>query len=408
MKKILVLIALLTVAVTSYSQSNNDKALAYYKEAMRLFKAGSYSKTIEYLNLTEDMLSSTNPRILNLKVKTYFAAENYVKAQQCLEEFLKFSENTDAKMKEETLSYIVKIENAINAEAARIERERIAEARRKEKERLEEIRRKETEEAAQLAERLKRNNFKKRYKEKYGDSDRYVFEKKDGKIGLVDKNYNVIIPFKYSSSSPPKDLGGNIYGVALSYPLYKYGLVDIKKGKEILECKYYMHNGRFEFNDGLLPISFDSKWGYVNKKGEIVIPLKFEHAESFSEGMASVGKDIIIREADNFSLILWGFIDKTGKLVIPYRYQGGDGYGAPIFREGLAAVKDELDDSGWRKSIGYIDQKGNIAIPFRYYKAGSFRNGEAKVKVYGKKGIRVINKQEKVLRKYKHLTSVGY
>ncbi|MEE8043841.1 MAG: WG repeat-containing protein [Thermodesulfobacteriota bacterium] len=48
-----------------------------------------------------------------------------------------------------------------------------------------------------------------------------------------------------------------------------------------------------------------NKWGFVNKKGEIVIEPQFENAVSFSGGLAIVelggGK--------------WGYIDKKGKLV---------------------------------------------------------------------------------------------
>ena len=52
----------------------------------------------------------------------------------------------------------------------------------------------------------------------------------------------------------------------------------------------------------LLPIKKDGKYGYINEKGEVVIQPKYEFANQFYDGLASVkieGKK--------------GFIDKGGK-----------------------------------------------------------------------------------------------
>ena len=49
--------------------------------------------------------------------------------------------------------------------------------------------------------------------------------------------------------------------------------------------------------------------GYADEKGNIVIPLTWEDADYFSEGLAGVQD----------SKGNWGFIDETGKLVIPCR-----------------------------------------------------------------------------------------
>ena len=48
------------------------------------------------------------------------------------------------------------------------------------------------------------------------------------------------------------------------------------------------------------------RYGFIDRTGKIVIPLRFEDVQSFSEGRAGVklaGK--------------WGYIDKNGVLVIP-------------------------------------------------------------------------------------------
>ena len=79
------------------------------------------------------------------------------------------------------------------------------------------------------------------------------------------------------------------------------------------------------------------KWGYIDKQGEIVIPIQYDDAGFFSEGLARVrvnGK--------------YGFIDTKGNMVIPAVYDwAGD------FIEGLANV--EINGK-----YGFIDTKGNI------------------------------------------------
>ena len=62
--------------------------------------------------------------------------------------------------------------------------------------------------------------------------------------------------------------------------------------------------------------------GYEDVTRKVVIPLQFDDAGYFSEGLAPVE----IGEK-------WGFIDKTGKSVIPLQY-----YRAHSFSDGLAAV----------------------------------------------------------------------
>ncbi|OPH37441.1 hypothetical protein B5J94_05580 [Moraxella lacunata] len=43
-----------------------------------------------------------------------------------------------------------------------------------------------------------------------------------------------------------------------------------------------------EYSEGLLAVKKDSKWGYADTTGEVVIDLTYEHASGFSEGMAVI------------------------------------------------------------------------------------------------------------------------
>ena len=104
------------------------------------------------------------------------------------------------------------------------------------------------------------------------------------------------------------------------------------------------------------------------KDGAVVIPAKYNFADSFSEGLARVvinGK--------------WSYIDKSGKEVIQLKYDVvGD------FSEGLAAVK-------LNGKCGYINKSGKEVIPLKYDSAYYFSNGQASAILNGEWGY--IDKQ---------------
>ena len=45
------------------------------------------------------------------------------------------------------------------------------------------------------------------------------------------------------------------------------------------------------FNKGLAAVEKNEKWGFVNKSGDIVIPLQYNYATEYNEGLALVKKD---------------------------------------------------------------------------------------------------------------------
>lgn len=76
------------------------------------------------------------------------------------------------------------------------------------------------------------------------------------------------------------------------------------------------------FSEGLAPIFIGCRYGFIDRRGVVVIPPLFETARSFSDGLA------VVKMAGQY-----GFIDKTGKLVIQPQFDlVGD------FSEGLAPV----------------------------------------------------------------------
>jgi len=71
--------------------------------------------------------------------------------------------------------------------------------------------------------------------------------------------------------------------------------------KEIIPLKY----GSIDpFHDGLAVVQQNGKYGFIDKRGNLVIPFKYEFAVSFSHGLA-----VVTRNGKR------GYIDKTGKCV---------------------------------------------------------------------------------------------
>ena len=145
--------------------------------------------------------------------------------------------------------------------------------------------------------------------------------------------------------------------------------------------------------EGIAPIMINGKYGYVNKKGKLIVKPKYDSASKFSEGIAIVelnkrdgmidtsGREIVKTKyyaihqfkegVASFSLTgrKWGFMDKTGKEVIKAKYDY-----ANDFSEGMAKV--EIGGK-W----GYIDKSGREVVKPKYNDVKNFKNGMAIVKM---------------------------
>jgi len=193
----------------------------------------------------------------------------------------------------------------------------------------------------------------------------------DGRWGYVDKSGVLVIPAQYRQAS-----------------LFENGRAFVHLDKEWFAIN---RNGEPTSRDpdDLIPEERSGKWGFVTPDGKVAVDFKFDGFQPFSEGLAAVQ----VGER-------WGFIDRRGQLVIPAQFQdgwatppGGARGGPPIgsFREGLAAV---YRDGSWR----FIDAKGT-AIPGRFVKAAAgnygFRDGVAEV--CGKKTCGYIDRTGRVI-----------
>jgi len=89
-----------------------------------------------------------------------------------------------------------------------------------------------------------------------------------------------------------------------------------------------------DFINGMARVSKDKKFGFIGTDGKILIPLKYNNAHNFSEGVAAVKED------------KWGFINEKGNYVIPAKYDD-----AVTFYQGNAVVAE-----GTKRY--YIDHEG--------------------------------------------------
>ena len=93
-------------------------------------------------------------------------------------------------------------------------------------------------------------------------------------------------------------------------------------------------------------------WGFINKKGELVIEANYQDVGNFKEGFCAIKKDD-----------LWGFINKKGVIVISPKYKT-----VWAFNNGLARVLNN------ENLIGFIDKKGKEVIQPQYENANDFVN----------------------------------
>lgn len=144
------------------------------------------------------------------------------------------------------------------------------------------------------------------------------------------------------------------------------GYVVDKSGKKIFQT------GRKDdlwFSEGLSLTEGEKGTGFLDTRGEVVIPAKYHNARPFSEGLAAVAiLDKSIAGDDWHMGRRWGYIDKEGTLVIDTKYTS-----CGSFHEGLAYVCREDG------KFGYVDKTGREIIPPQFDCAGDFQNGKALV-----------------------------
>ena len=123
-----------------------------------------------------------------------------------------------------------------------------------------------------------------------------------------------------------------------------------------------------QFPDALYPVRIKDKWGYINRKGEIVLQPQWTDAGDFYDGLAKAAI------ADGTS-VRYGFIDTKGQWKVKPIYQN-----AFDFSDGFAVVQqNELH--------GFVNSSGQEIIACQFEDAGPFSEGYAAIKKGGWTGF---------------------
>ncbi|MGP8217201.1 MAG: WG repeat-containing protein [Bacteroidia bacterium] len=161
---------------------------------------------------------------------------------------------------------------------------------------------------------------------------------------------------------------------------YKYGYgYDDNGGIFTIPPKY---DDAQYFEEGLASVKLGDKWGFINEQGVTVIPFKYDYAGLFVNGYASVGMN------GTNGKYKYGIINKAGVLVIPCKY------------DGLGDVQEGLISAAVGNKMGFINIKGVVVIPMKFDCAPGlnltdFSNGFARVQVGNK--VEFIDKTGKVI-----------
>lgn len=188
-------------------------------------------------------------------------------------------------------------------------------------------------------------------------------------------------------------------------------------GNVVITAQY---DEAYQFDEGLGRVVKDNRIGFINAKNEVIVPIAFDRASGFKDGIA-----VIMRYDDPNELhsnVTGWYINKDYQALLKVT-----GYeNLHNFSEGVAVVSKSVLDLGYHLinkkgervftqdyldlgdfseglayfdneegEAGFIDKNGNEWIAGKYESTSSFSQGVAPVKRNGKWGF--INKQDQVV-----------
>ena len=198
-------------------------------------------------------------------------------------------------------------------------------------------------------------------------SDGIALVGKDGKRGFIDKKGEIVIPLIYDLAYPCKEGLAHV-AVRGNDGYYKVGFVD-KSGKVIIPLEY--SSASWWFVDGTVSVSKGMNKYIIDKNGKVIIDLssKYDGVNPFSEGLAWVSKD----HKD-------GYINQKGEEIIPLIYDYAWGDTRDIRRE----FKNGVVPVRLSGKHGYIDRNGDEVIPIIHDASGAMSEDVVCMKLDGK------------------------
>jgi hypothetical protein len=182
----------------------------------------------------------------------------------------------------------------------------------------------------------------------------WVMREEDYYTGYINKSGSIQIPYMIIRSGGPEE---KIERVRVNVN-NKWGLTDYA-GTSIVGPIFNEMN---PFYDGLSLVKTE-KYGFIDKNGKVVIPIKYDDARDFTMGLAIVG----ITNANQ--VMKFGVIDNSGKIIFQPKYDG-----MISFSEGMSGFRI---GSKW----GFLNSFGKEIVEAKYDDVNSFHDGLAAVKL---------------------------
>ena len=131
-----------------------------------------------------------------------------------------------------------------------------------------------------------------------------------------------------------------------------------------------------DYSDGLVIVYKGKKYGVVNKKGKIIIPI-------VNQVVIREYDDLESRYKDNFFVKKggkWGLVNKQNKVLIKLQYDNIERYGDKHYR---VSKKNKRGDVYY----GIINRNNKAVLPIKYSDIGDLYGGWAPVKKGKKYGF---------------------
>ncbi len=120
-----------------------------------------------------------------------------------------------------------------------------------------------------------------------------------------------------------------------------------RRGQEVIPLMY--DRARTQVVNGLAAVALNGKWGFVDTTNRVVIPFSYTDAYSFEDSLAVVKYGA-----------KWGVINRANRVVIPFMYESV----LSGFSEGVLGVV-------LNGKAGAVDVQNRVVIPFKYSPADS-------------------------------------
>lgn len=250
-------------------------------------------------------------------------------------------------------------------------------------------------------------NISFRYKEICKWNDLFIARDLSGKYGVLSQTEDIIIPFKYNNLSAVGE-----YLIAQDYN-NKYGMITLNE--EVIIDFIYDKLRKTICN--LLIASIDNKEGVINYKGEIIIPIEHYMITAISTYLFRISrKEIIWKDFEMKDKYYDGVFDSKGNEIIPIDCwylvdsrnelfvfsieNNSKDYKSErcgIFNKAgeilvdnydfLDILDNELIYAIKNNKCGFLNLKGESVLPIKFDKIDKFKDGLAKIYLDGKCGV---------------------